>query len=321
VVFVDGQAVALGEQIGAGGQARLFALPEDPRVVARMSRRPDDRSAARVRRRLAVPLRSWWDVEIQRLWATWPLAGIELPEGQVAGMLLPRLDEARYLPLCDAVDQGGRLRAGALTSHRWSLRAAVHLAHAVHRAQALGFLASDLSSTNVWIDKRRAWAVLLDPEALLTLEEVTEGSSAVSAEIAAPEQLRGEPASAATVAWALGVQIFRLLMEGQHPFAGVPSGRRPVPDQLEENIRVGSTRLADDGVDLPDGMLDLGVLPVPALALARRCFVAGHDDPDARPEAWEWVDGLAEVDATSGDCSGCHLVSAGESCRWCGAGR
>ena len=72
-----------------------------------------------------------------------------------------------------------------------------------------------------------------------------EGARAFTPEFASPEQLHGDPATAATDVWALGV-LLHLLLSGSHPFAGRAAGatareladRQPPPLGLGDLDRV-----------------------------------------------------------------------------------
>ena len=98
----------------------------------------------------------------------------------------------------------------------------------------------------------------------------------------------------------LGVLIFLLLMDGNHPFRSKWLGTGE-PPSIEEKIRRGLfsyNRSNDLPVEPPQGKT-LNHLPSDVVALMERCFIQGHDQPDARPSAREWADALSGAEKQS----------------------
>jgi serine/threonine protein kinase len=125
-------------------------------------------------------------------------------------------------------------------------------------------------------------------------------------------------------AFSLGVLIFQLLMEGNHPFRAQWLGKGD-PPPLEERIAVGGfpyTSTPGVPVRPPKYAPDLDLLHPEISELVRRCFIDGHRDPRLRPEAsaWEWA--ITEAEKALVQCPNRHFYSEHlQACPVCHAPR
>jgi DNA-binding helix-hairpin-helix protein with protein kinase domain len=136
----------------------------------------------------------------------------------------------------------------------------------------------------------------------------------------APECIRDAKAlpDAHSDSFVLAIVLFQVLMEGMHPFAGIPAdGSRY--ESIDDNILRGRAAVAAPGAVRP-----MRGAP-PLYALPRRLrdrFAACFGDPDrtARPDPADWAAALdAERDATrrcAADPRHVHTVER-PWCPWC----
>src|SRR4029079_7832306 len=133
------------------------------------------------------------------------------------------------------------------------LRVLLEICDAVQYAHGQLIVHRDLKPANALVDAdghaRRldfGIAKLLDPGASGDSREGTI-MRAMTPSYAAPEQIRGEPGSAATDVWALGVMLFESLA-GVRPFGGdgsdTPATERPVLER--EPPRPSGVAIVDD---------------------------------------------------------------------------
>lgn len=148
-------------------------------------------------------------------------------------------------------------------------------------------------------------------------------------EFAAPELQRRDgrdgDRTVAHDAFALGVVLFSMLMEGAHPFdALLPAAMATMP--LAERIARGMCLYAGHWpADVPmaappTGALAFSTLSPPLQTLFQRCFGAGHHDPAARPAAGEWCLALEAFEESLADCAtdAAHAYPGHLSqCPWC----
>ncbi len=121
--------------------------------------------------------------------------------------------------------------------------------------------------------------------------------------------------------FALAILIFRLLMQGFHPYQA--KGR------LVENVGSTVAKIKAGffpysnilrGIEPPDGAPSFDILSKNIQKLFLRCFVDGHKDPKRRPTVREWFETLK---AHLGDLKNCHknrnhwFLSHLQECPWC----
>jgi DNA-binding helix-hairpin-helix protein with protein kinase domain len=91
----------------------------------------------------------------------------------------------------------------------------------------------------------------------------------------------------------LGILVFKLLMNGTHPFSAIG---KPVEDApaIQAKILKGYFSFSGrfSGVKPPDFAPGYEIIPASLQNLFWRCFGEGHKDPIIRPMALEWNDAL-----------------------------
>jgi tetratricopeptide (TPR) repeat protein len=119
----------------------------------------------------------------------------------------------------------------------------------------------------------------------------------------------------------LGVLIFQLLMQGQHPFAGKYQGQGETPE-VKDRIKAG--HFPHGNKQVPYAPIPLApaftILPLRLQELFIQCFETGHNAPDRRPTAEEWNKALGAADRELKQCSvnEHHFYAQHLSpCPWC----
>jgi DNA-binding helix-hairpin-helix protein with protein kinase domain len=124
--------------------------------------------------------------------------------------------------------------------------------------------------------------------------------------------------------FALAVLIFKLLMDGHHPFQSQWRGQDD-PPALERKIALGWYPHTDPppaNIAPPLHMAPVISLPPMMAELVHRCFTAGHSRPDARPSPQEWIAAIRKGEDALRPCLNQHLFSNHLSrCPECGAHR
>jgi hypothetical protein len=127
-------------------------------------------------------------------------------------------------------------------------------------------------------------------------------------------------------AFALGVLIFQLLMQGLHPFAGVcaeDGDTDPLPARIRAGWwpyawkRTGPVRPAPHAPPW-------AVLPPAVQELLTCCFEDGHADPARRPSAAAWQQALEETEGQMAVCEANaqhHYPRGLDVCPWCALAR
>jgi hypothetical protein len=109
----------------------------------------------------------------------------------------------------------------------------------------------------------------------------------------------------------LGVLIFQLLMEGNHPFRAQWLGQND-PPPVEERIRDGHWPYAARPklpIAPPRGGPGLDSLHPDVVALVRQCFIDGHKDPYRRPAPDDWERAIVTAEKSLKLCDRDHVYA------------
>ncbi len=298
---LTGQQITIEERaaLGAGGEARIFAVSESPDLVAKIYHRPDSAQARKLRAMLAAPPEDPAAASGQPSIA-WPVDLLE--EGaRFVGFLMPRLTD--QTPIFDFYNPSTRRQKFPLLHTGYLHRAARNLSAAVRALHARGYVIGDVNESNILVTQT-ALVALVDCDSFQAHDPQTGEiyRCPVGKLEFTPPELQGktfaeQDRTPQHDGFGLAVLIFQLLMEGTHPFAGIYQGLGE-PPPYEARILAGH---------FPHGSRTVPYRPMPAAPqfamldaglrrLFIRCFEEGFAHPAARPTAVEWRDALTAAE-------------------------
>jgi DNA-binding helix-hairpin-helix protein with protein kinase domain len=321
----DGWEITLeGPALGRAGEASVYAVPDHPDLAARIYHNPTAEQAGKLAAMLAAP--PILPVTTGHVAIAWPVARLLEAGGErrVAGYLMPRLEQAPLL--WEVYNPGVRQQVYPQFHYGSLLRAARNLVGVVGTLHQSGYVIGDLNESNV----------VVTPQALVTLIDVDlfqvrAGGRLYRCPVGRPEyappELQGVPVAEVERqpehdAFALVVLIFRLLMQGAHPFART-CGESGEGDSIPARIAAGFWPYAWDrpGPYLPSPHAPpWSVLPPAVQELLRCCFEDARENPGLRPGAVHWQRALeeAENDLTTCPENTQHRYARGlDVCPWC----
>ncbi|MCK9895277.1 hypothetical protein [Frankia sp. AgB32] len=329
LVRVDSRkAIVLGDRLGAGGQAAVFAVegrPGDAVKIFRGGRRRDNVRRTRQLIRLGRPLDPALELADlpDHVFLTWPVTIVVDDQSDEVGYLMPRLPPG-YARLDELYSRAALLRHVPDADWRFLVHTAYFTATLVAMVHEAGLVIGDVSPRNIMIGPGGLPSLIDCDSFQFRLDGRIVHAVGLTREYAAPELAADPPAdhSAATDDFSLAVVLCELLMCGTHPYVGVPADDTVQADTPAELIQRGLCRFAgDDLVIVPARTLPVDVLPVDLLDLARRAFGPGLRDPADRPPAAVWA---SRLDSTLEALTTCvnesrHVFSAlaGQRCPWC----
>jgi TonB family protein len=314
-------ALAPELELGAGGEARVYAVPGDPTLVAKIYHHPTLDRARKLARMIAEPpeLPEGGGASL-----AWPLDLLMGPSQRFAGFVMPRAEGPRVFELYNPVT---RRRQSPLFHYGQLHRAGRNLAAAFAALHERGYVVGDVNESNILLS--RGAVTLVDTDSFQVRDGAELFRSKVGKAEFTPPELQG--VNFADVdrvpehdRFGLAVLLFLVLMEGTHPFAARFRPGEETPP-VEDRIRRGWFPHGLGEVDglpcLPPRLAPPFATLDPALrALFVRAFVDGHADPAARPDAAAWRDALEAAEAALAVCAknpqhryGEHL----EECPWC----
>jgi len=321
IITLDPTAV-----LGSGGEAHVYSLPQDSKLVIKLYHKPTAAHAHKLAAMLANPPADPMAGQGHASIA-WPVDLLRTTDGKkdVVGFLMPRVSGLH--PIIEFYNPGTRRKQCPLFNTPYLHRTARNLAAAVRALHARGYVIGDVNESNILVADTTL-VTLVDTDSFQVREpgNGTVYRCPVGKPEFTPPELQGKTFRDLDRApehdlFGLAVLIFRLLMEGVHPFDGVAAGQGD-PPLLEERIKAGH---------FPYGTRRVPYLPMPLAPpfeilhpqlqdLLVRCFEDGHKDPSARPDAQTWQSALDEAEKSLATCSansqhryGNHL----STCPWC----
>jgi len=177
------------------------------------------------------------------------------------------------------------------------LRIARNLCWAMDSLHAAGVIAGDLNESNVLVG-RDTLITLIDADSF----QIRDSNETLFCEVARPEylapelhgvELRTAERHTQHDSFALAVMVFKLLVDGNHPFSGRYTGRGTAPT-LEQKIVRGWYPYGKRGCPYLKTRTGarMELLHPEVKRLMDRCFVEGHVDSHRRPTAAEFREAL-----------------------------
>jgi DNA-binding helix-hairpin-helix protein with protein kinase domain len=327
------------DRVGAGKQGAVYTPHFDPTVAVKLYHNPkvEDGERLEVMKLIAQP----GDFAVRpsgangsHLQLAWPYELVSDPGArEVVGYTMPRYPTEEFLQL--DVLWHPLSREERLPDPNWLflLSVARNLATLAAMVHERGLVLGDVRDANFVVSSRTALVALLDCDSMPITDPRSERHfpCLLSHPDYAPPELQVAERAAAHVPrsqhtdnFSLAVLICRLLLAGDHPFAGYPA----VADDDDEggdigqNIRAGRSYLvAPNEVLVPEGSVRPDVLPGEVLKLARQAFSVGLREPEKRPRAATWRAALSASLTAVSDCpihpQRHNYSSELWSCPWC----
>jgi serine/threonine protein kinase len=322
----DSKRISLGQGIGRGGEAIVFTVNGRPGSLAKIY---EGQIRSGYARKLA-----WMrdhppdDPTLPQGHASlaWPRDLLFDKRGEVRGYLMPYIREG--VVLLDVFNPKRRTQVLPEFDRRYLHRAARNLAAALGALHARGYVVGDINESNILVTPS-ALVTLIDTDSFQVRESNRGLTKTYFCPVAkleyTPPELQGRSLQRIFRkpdhdAFGLGVLIYQLLMEGNHPFRAQWL-REGEPPPLEERIRRGwfpyqnSRRMP---VAPPPYVPELGDLHPALVGLVQRCFVGGHRQPQRRPTPEMWVQAIIEAEENLVLCSDGHYYSNHlKNCPYC----
>jgi WD40 repeat protein len=304
-----GRTFDLHEPFRSGGEGAIYEVPRYPNLVAKVyhaQRRTPER-IAKLQIMVAHPPVNPTE-HLNHPSIAWPTELLrDTATNQLVGFVMPRVRQ--MLPLSEVYNPRARRRQLPLFNYRYLVRTARNLCAAVQAVHQAGYVIGDLNESNVLVSDQ-ALVTLVDADSFQVRDPETGVvyRSLVGKPEYTPPELQG--CSFADVdrqpehdAFALAVLIFKLLMEGFHPFDGVYRGRGE-PPEMGARIRNGYFPYARGRTGIKPSPLapPFEMLHPDLQALFVRCFEEGHRNRSVRPRVEDWLEALEGAEDALQQC-------------------
>ncbi len=284
-----GTEVSLLPPISRGGEGSIHPIPGEPGMVAKVFTQTSRERAEKLKAMMDDPPIVGGGAPV---FFAWPLDRLLTASGECVGYVMQYAKDKVTLSTIYHTS----------TRPRWAdyaflLRTAKNVAVAASALHRHGYVVGDLKAANILVGPDASVAVVDTDSVQVRAAGQVFRCEVGTDEFTPPEILRAclpycdFDRSQHHDCFALGVLIFRLLMDGNHPFDVwyVGPGARP---PLKERIIQGQWPYSSNrtGGVLPRRQAP----PFESLSphiqrLLRECFEAGHKNPAVRPTADEWV--------------------------------
>jgi DNA-binding helix-hairpin-helix protein with protein kinase domain len=311
--------VALGRELGRGGEGAVFEISDQPELVAKIYHSappPEKADKLLAMLQIATP-------KVLSLTA-WPRDVLRGPDGRVQGLLMSKI--AGYKDIHSLY--GPKSRRAEFPDANWKhlIHAAANVARAFAVLHEVGCVIGDVNHGGIRVATDMT-VKLIDCDSFQIQDGGRTYFCEVGVENFTPPELQGRSFRGVARSpnhdnFGLAVMVFYLLMIGRHPFAGRYSGKGEMP--IEKAIaehRYAYGRNATATLMEPPPLAPRALIVSSDVAnLWERAFSATAAQGSGRPSALEWVKCLSALEQIVARCAQhpghYHLTTAG-ACPWC----
>jgi hypothetical protein len=327
----------LGQKLAQGGEGEIF-LTADRSLVAKVYHegKMTPEAEQKLRAMLANPPHDSMRVQ-GRVSISWAVDLVTV-NGIVKGYTMPLLEKAKdehlsnpaanvskCRDLIDFYNPSTRRKNFPWFHYGYLIRTARNIAIVTDSLHAKGYAIGDVNESNILVALDTI-VTFVDTDSFQVPGQGKNFRCQVGKPEYTPPELQGVSfkeidRTQAHDLFGLGVLIFQLLMQGQHPFAGKYQGQGETPE-IKDRIKAG--HFPHGNKQVPYAPIPLApaftILPLRLQELFIQCFEAGHNAPERRPTAEQWNQALGEAELELKRCSmnKNHLYSKHLSqCCWC----
>ena len=321
LVDESGTLIVLGTRLGSGGEGSVFDTPEIAGgLVAKIYH-----EALPVHKQAKLHAMAAMGNSYLRTISAWPLRTVrELPSGQVAGFLMPKIAECE--PIHHLYSPAQRKQFFPKADYAFLISAARNVAAAFDSIHAHGHVVGDVNQGNLVV---RADSIVrfIDCDSF----QITVGRTRFPCEVGVqhftPPELQNIKSFHAVArtpnhdTFGLAVLVFHLLFMGRHPYAGIYLGQGDMPIEkaiAEFRFAYGAGSHARD-MDTPPNALPMSLVTPEIAHLFERAFTEVGTQT-GRPNAGEWVAALDIFRKQLRTCSTDHAHKFPAhllACPWC----
>lgn len=320
----QGHPVNLGEELGRGGEGKVYAIAGQADLAAKVY----DRTVPEAKTEKLAMMVSLATERLSKLTA-WPSDTLhEAPGGPIVGFLMPRV--SAHQPAHSLYGPKDRLRNFPQADWRFLVHTANNLARAFAVIHERGHVIGDVNHGNVVVSPQ-GMVRLIDCDSF-QIKKPGDGQTGwflceVGVSTHTPPELQfkplGETARAADHDnFGLAVLIFQLLFMGRHPFSGkfLGAGEMSLERAIQEHRFAYSQQSAARQMEPPPGTLPLAAVSGPVAQLFERAFFEAAGNK-SRPLPAEWSAALDQLAKSLVKCktyAGHYFLNSLAECPWCG---
>ena len=311
--------MALGRELGRGGEGAVFEIADKPDLVAKIYHSPPPQEKADkllAMLKMAAP-------QVLSLTA-WPRDVLRGPDGRVQGLLMSKI--AGYKDIHSLY--GPKSRRAEFPDANWKhlIHAATNVARAFAVLHELGCVIGDVNHGGIRVAANMT-VKLIDCDSFQIQDGGRTYFCEVGVENFTPPELQGRSFRGVVRNpnhdnFGLAVMVFYILMVGRHPFAGRYSGKgeMPIEKAITEHRYAYSRNAAANQMEPPPFAPRALIVSGDVANLWERAFSAAAAQGSGRPSALEWVRCLSALEQSVARCAqhpGHYYLTTAGACPWC----
>lgn len=318
IVDSKGRPVALGREIGRGGEGSVFEIKSDDRCVAKIYHQPLNTDKAD-KIRLMASLRN---DKISAL-SAWPMELLLRRSGEPIGLLMPKIVGRKDIH--HLYNPKSRRADFQRADWRFLVRAAANTARAFAAVHEAGCVIGDVNHGGVLV-AQDATVKLIDCDSFQVISKGRKFLCEVGVETFTSPELQDRPFKGIVRTsnhdnFGLAVMVFLLLFMGRHPFSGryLGVGDMPIPKAIEQFRFAYGVKRTDLNMERPPGTPPLSIAGDDLSLLFELAF-SNQMVGGGRPDAKEWIAALEKLEQGLKQCgkSPSHWHhKALPACPWC----
>ena len=294
-----GYTINLGHEIGNGGEGAVYDVHGQPNVVAKIYRPTHITSKleTKIRTMVGDPPEDSTRIALNHVSIAWPIDVVTNVNGFV-GFLMPKIGKSYVL--YDLLQPKIRLQRHPAMNHAYIYRVARNLASAMDAIHRKGYVIGDVNDKNALFN-HHALITLIDCD---SMQVVDRQGTCHPCLVGVPEMMAPElhgmdftntqnRRTASSDEYTLAIIIFKLLMEGFHPFQGVAVGNEPDREQVHVYCMQQRIFPYITGQKYSPPPVAPGFFALPPTL--RHLFMRAFTQPQ-RPSANEWSNALQLVE-------------------------
>lgn len=328
----DGGSISLTDEIGRGGEARIFSVDGQPSYVAKIYHtQPSSEHQAKIISMVQNPPDDpTINGPTKHTSIVWP-KDVIYADGQkskFAGFIMPRIQTKGFKKIVTYFSPDERCES-FLGGFTWFhlFTTAFNLTSCVAAIHKRGHCIGDLNESNFLVSQSTILTVI-DCDSFQIRDPATNkiwrcpvGKPDYTAPEISDANFKNVDRTKDSDCFALAVMIFQLLMEGTHPY----SAKGPLVNNLptiRDKILKGIFPYGKiiQNIMPPDYAPPFNILHPEIQDLFIRCFDSGYKNPSLRPSAITWMETLKKLQpdfTTCGKNYNHRYFSHLQSCPWC----
>jgi len=299
----NGHALSLGRELAAGGEGKILEVLNSPTWLAKLYHHPIDET----RHRKLVTMVQLRTVEFDAV-AAWPIDIITDRTGRCVGFIMPRISGPGVI---DKLSHPAERRiAFPKVDYGFLIHVSMNVMLAAATLHAGGCVIGDVNESNLVV-LADGTVRFIDVDSF----QISGPSESFSCDVGSPlytspelqgVNFRGSTRSPTHDTFGLAVLVFQMLMQGRHPFAGIPSDgkTRTIEEAIRSGLYAYSPTLSATVRPPPD------LPPLRALGELEQYFERAFRSA-ARPSAAEWRAAIERTRSRMISCERnprhCHL--------------